>query len=45
MLTEALNQLGYNFKDFQIGVGDPQPFNRIQIDSGSSHLMTVNIEV
>ena len=44
-LAEALNDLGYNLKDFQVGVGDPQPFNRIQIASGNTTLMTVNIEV
>ena len=44
-LAEALNELGYSLKDFQVGVGDPQPFNRIQIASGNATLMTVNIEV
>jgi len=44
-LTEALSRLGYNVKDVQIGVGDPEPFQRVQINSGNAHLMTVNIEV
>jgi len=44
-LTEALSRLGYNVKDVQVGVGDPKPFQRVQVKSGSGHLMTVNIEV
>ncbi len=44
-LVEALNELGYTLKDFQIKAGDPQPFNRIQNSSGNTTLMAVNIEV
>lgn len=44
-LVDGLSELGYSLKDFQIGVGTPQLFNRIQIASGSATLMTVNIEV
>jgi hypothetical protein len=44
-LVDALNELGYALKDFQVGVGDPQPFSRLQVASGSTTLMTVNIEV
>lgn len=43
--VDALIELGYTLKDFQIGVGHPQSFSRIQTASGSPHLMTVNIEV
>ena len=44
-LADALSEIGYILKDVQIGVGDPQPFGRVQVASGSTHLMTVNIEV
>jgi hypothetical protein len=44
-LADALSDLGYALKDFQIDVGAPQPFSRIQIASGDATLMTVNIEV
>lgn len=44
-LTEALAELGYTLKDFQVGVQAPQPFNRLQSGTGSIDLMTVNIEV
>jgi len=44
-LQEAFDGLGYQLKDFQVGVGDPQLFTRVKIASGSPHLMTVNIEV
>jgi hypothetical protein len=44
-LVDALNEMGYILKDFQVGIGDPQPFSRIQVASGSTHLLTVNIEV
>lgn len=43
--VDGLIELGYTLKDFQIGVGAPRSFSRIQIASGSTHLMTVNIEV
>lgn len=44
-LSAALDQLGYSLKDFQVDVSEPKPFSRIQVDSGSTHLLTVNIEV
>jgi hypothetical protein len=44
-LVEAFEALGFNLKDMQIGVGDPQPFGGIKMELGSTTLMTVNIEV
>ena len=44
-LMDAMQELGYEMKDTQIGMGAPKPFNRIQLASGDVHLMTVNIEV
>jgi len=44
-LQEALIGLGYSLRDFQVGVGAPQPFSRVHVVSGNPHLMTVNIEV
>jgi hypothetical protein len=44
-LTDALNELGYTLKDFQVDVKPAQPFNRIQSGTGSINLMTVNIEI
>ncbi len=44
-LVEALQSLGYDLKDVQIGVGDPQPFGGIAPTLQSDTLMTVNIEV
>ncbi len=44
-LVEALHSLGYDLKDVQIGVGDPQPFGGITSSLQSDTLMTVNIEV
>jgi hypothetical protein len=44
-LVEALHSLGYDLKDVQIGVGDPQPFGGITSTLQSDTLMTVNIEV
>ena len=44
-LTEALNELGYTLKDFQVDVETPQPFSRLQHGTGNINLMTVNIEI
>ncbi len=44
-LTDALNELGYTLKNFQVDVKSPQPFHRIQSGTGSINLMTVNIEI
>jgi hypothetical protein len=44
-LIDALRSLGFNLKDMQIGVGDPQPFGGIVMTLDSTTLMTVNIEV
>ena len=44
-LQDALIGLGYSLRDFQVGVGAPQPFRRVHVVSGNPHLMTVNIEV
>ncbi len=44
-LTDALNELGYTLKDFQVNMETPQTFSRLQPGTGSLHLMTVNIEV
>lgn len=44
-LTDALAELGYTLKDFQVDVQMPQSFNRLQSGTGSIDLMTVNIEV
>lgn len=44
-LADALNELGYTLKDFQVIVETPQTFSRLQPGTGSLHLMTVNIEV
>jgi hypothetical protein len=44
-LTDALTELGYTLKDFQVDVKAPQPFNRIPSGTGSINLMTVNIEI
>ena len=44
-LADALNELGYTLKDFQVSVETPQTFSRLQPGTGSLHLMTVNIEV
>ena len=44
-LVDALGNLGYALKGFQVDVGVPQRLGRIQIASGSAHLMAVNIEV
>lgn len=44
-LAEALAELGYTLKDFQVDVQMPQSFNRLQSGTGSIDLMTVNIEV
>lgn len=44
-LTDALNEIGYTLKDFQVSVETPQTFSRLQPGTGSLHLMTVNIEV
>ena len=44
-LTEALNELGYTLKDFQVDVETPQLFSRLQHGTGNINLMTVNIEI
>lgn len=44
-LTDALNELGYTLKDFQVDVETPQPFSRLQHGTGNINLMTVNIEI
>jgi len=44
-LVEALQTLGFELKDVQIGMGDPQPSDEISTAFGSTNLMTINIEV
>lgn len=44
-LSDALTEIGYTLKDFQVEVGNPLPFSRIKSGTGSTNLMTVNIEV
>jgi hypothetical protein len=44
-LTDALNELGYTLKDFQVEVETPRPFSRLQSGTGNINLMTVNIEI
>ncbi len=44
-LMDALQALGYNLKDMQIGVGDAQPFAGVKKTSGGVPIMTVNIEI
>jgi hypothetical protein len=44
-LVEALQALGFNIKDMQIGTGNPQPFDGIKMTFGDTPLMTINIEV
>ena len=44
-LTDALTEIGYTLKDFQVEVETPQPFSRLQHGTGNINLMTVNIEI
>ncbi len=44
-LTDALTEIGYTLKDFQVDVETPQPFSRLQHGTGNINLMTVNIEI
>lgn len=44
-LQDTLKEFGYTFKNFQVVLEVPLPFNRIQNGTGSTSLMTVNIEI
>ncbi len=44
-LEDALQNLGFNLKDVQIGVGEPRAFDRLSVGTGRAALRAVDIEV